>query len=237
MLGIVLTLGNYLNGGTKRGRADGFNLDFLTKLRDVKTKDNRSTLIDFVAAKICSREEGTGTPDARISLPPSVVMSRAAETNFDDLIAELKGLEAETEQIARTVDNVVGSAETEDLIQPYKDDMEEFIWFCKISLEELQDNIKDAKADFDVQVARYRYTLKSSQSRVSAKDFFGIWAVFLADFEAAWESQQRKAARAILEQAQAAKRAIAEQKSSRKSGGTSTLGSKLKSRFGRKKAT
>ena len=235
VLGVVLTVGNYLNGGTKRGRADGFNLDFLPKLKDVKTKDNSSTLIDFVATIICSQEKRMGTPEATMMLPPSVVMLRAAENNFDDLLADMKRLEAETEQISRTVDSVVGSAHTEDLVQPFKDDMEEFIWFCKVSLEELQDDIKNAKAAFDVQVTYYRFKLKSSQSQVGAKDYFGVWATFLADFEVAWESQQRKAARAILEKAQAAKRAIAEQKSSRKAGGKSTLGSKLKSKFSGRK--
>ena len=78
---------------------------------------------------------------------------------------------------------MVGSAETEELIQPFKDDMEEFIWFCKISLEELQGNIADGKADFAEQVQYYRFRLKSPNTPPGAKDFFGVWAKFLAHFE------------------------------------------------------
>jgi hypothetical protein len=78
---------------------------------------------------------------------------------------------------------VVGSAETEELIQPFKDDMEEFIWFCKISLDELQGNIADGKADFAEQVQYYRFRLKSPNTPPGAKDFFGVWAKFLAHFE------------------------------------------------------
>lgn len=34
---IILTLGNYMNGGNgTRGQADGFSIEILSKLRDVK---------------------------------------------------------------------------------------------------------------------------------------------------------------------------------------------------------
>ncbi|OTF82700.1 Formin Homology 2 Domain containing protein, partial [Euroglyphus maynei] len=37
---IILTLGNYMNGGNRdRGQADGFGLEILSKLKDVKGKD------------------------------------------------------------------------------------------------------------------------------------------------------------------------------------------------------
>lgn len=42
VLAIVLALGNYLNGGNRdRGQADGFGLDILPRLKDVKAKDNQ----------------------------------------------------------------------------------------------------------------------------------------------------------------------------------------------------
>lgn len=41
VLGIILALGNYMNGGNRqRGQADGFGLEILSKLRDVKSKGN-----------------------------------------------------------------------------------------------------------------------------------------------------------------------------------------------------
>ena len=38
LLSLVLAYGNYMNGNTQRGQADGFHLDVLLKLRDVKAK-------------------------------------------------------------------------------------------------------------------------------------------------------------------------------------------------------
>lgn len=38
VLGLVLAFGNYMNGGNNtRGQADGFGLDILPKLKDVKS--------------------------------------------------------------------------------------------------------------------------------------------------------------------------------------------------------
>lgn len=38
ILGLVLAFGNYMNGGNRtRGQADGFSLDILPKLKDVKS--------------------------------------------------------------------------------------------------------------------------------------------------------------------------------------------------------
>eukprot|EP00971_Amphidinium_carterae_P049270 971054-Amphidinium_carterae.1 len=49
LLGIVLAVGNYLNGGTSRGQADGFDLETLTKLDAIKDplgKDIRHYIFD-----------------------------------------------------------------------------------------------------------------------------------------------------------------------------------------------
>lgn len=49
VLGIILALGNYMNGGNRqRGQADGFAIDILPKIKDVKSKDNTLTLIFYV---------------------------------------------------------------------------------------------------------------------------------------------------------------------------------------------
>lgn len=44
ILSYILSLGNILNGGTIRGQADGFNLDFLKKLPGTKDKNGKSIL-------------------------------------------------------------------------------------------------------------------------------------------------------------------------------------------------
>lgn len=57
ILGLILAFGNYMNGGNRtRGQADGFGLEILPKLKDVKSrvstlfliKDNFSQVIIFL---------------------------------------------------------------------------------------------------------------------------------------------------------------------------------------------
>ena len=38
VIALVLAFGNFMNGGTNRGQADGFGLEILSKLKDVKGK-------------------------------------------------------------------------------------------------------------------------------------------------------------------------------------------------------
>ena len=48
LLRIILAIGNYLNGGTKKGQAYGFKLSTLRQLDSTKTSDNKKTLLQVV---------------------------------------------------------------------------------------------------------------------------------------------------------------------------------------------
>lgn len=56
VISYILTFGNILNGGTPKGQADGFNLDILTKLTQVKDNSNK-TLLQIICMKIKSEDE------------------------------------------------------------------------------------------------------------------------------------------------------------------------------------
>ncbi|ELP91844.1 formin 1,2/cappuccino, putative [Entamoeba invadens IP1] len=57
-LGVVISLGNYMNGGNAtRGQADGFNIDFLLKLRDVKDNTNTTNMLEYCLKQL-TRMEG-----------------------------------------------------------------------------------------------------------------------------------------------------------------------------------
>lgn len=49
VLGLVLAFGNYMNGGNRtRGQADGFGLEILPKLKDVKSRVTHHTIPAFI---------------------------------------------------------------------------------------------------------------------------------------------------------------------------------------------
>lgn len=67
---IILTLGNYMNGGNRmRGQADGFGLEILNKLKDVKSKDSKVTLLHFIIKTYISQCRKNGTPLHEIEFP------------------------------------------------------------------------------------------------------------------------------------------------------------------------
>ena len=47
-LEIILAHGNYMNGESQNGGAFGFNLQSLNKIYDMKSKDNKMTLLQFI---------------------------------------------------------------------------------------------------------------------------------------------------------------------------------------------
>jgi diaphanous 1 len=47
-LEVILAFGNYLNGTSNRGGAYGFKLDALPKLNELKTSDNKRTLLYYI---------------------------------------------------------------------------------------------------------------------------------------------------------------------------------------------
>ncbi len=49
VIAIILAFGNFMNGGNlQRGQADGFGLDILPKLKDVKSKGAELLLLFFL---------------------------------------------------------------------------------------------------------------------------------------------------------------------------------------------
>ena len=49
---LVLSIGNFMNAGSRNARAIGFEISFLPKLNSTKTFDNKSTLLHFIANKM-----------------------------------------------------------------------------------------------------------------------------------------------------------------------------------------
>ncbi|GLG93013.1 Uncharacterized protein GBIM_00523 [Gryllus bimaculatus] len=52
ILELILLLGNYMNTGTAKSQAFGFEINFLTKLRDTKDAENKMTLMHFLAETV-----------------------------------------------------------------------------------------------------------------------------------------------------------------------------------------
>ncbi|KAG0726304.1 Formin-2 [Chionoecetes opilio] len=70
IFGLILAIGNYMNGGNRtRGQADGFGLEILPKIKDVRSKEANFTLLHFVVNKYIEKYEGAEAGTEQVQLP------------------------------------------------------------------------------------------------------------------------------------------------------------------------
>lgn len=96
LFSIILTLGNYMNGGNRqRGQADGFGLEILGKLKDVKSKDPKVTLLHFIVKTYISRCRKAGTPlnDIVLPIPDPGDVVKAVVIDFKEVEDQVNSLE------------------------------------------------------------------------------------------------------------------------------------------------
>ncbi|XP_042530412.1 formin-2 isoform X2 [Dipodomys spectabilis] len=94
VLGLVLAFGNYMNGGNKtRGQADGFGLDILPKLKDVKSSDNSRSLLSYIVSYYLRNfDEDAGREQCVFPLPEPQDLFQASQMKFEDFQKDLRKL-------------------------------------------------------------------------------------------------------------------------------------------------
>ncbi|KAL5009280.1 hypothetical protein ScPMuIL_014861 [Solemya velum] len=205
ILGIVLAMGNYMNGGNRtRGQADGFMLDILPKLRDVKSKDNRMNLIQYLVASYVAKyekKEDSGTDKIKLPIPDTSDISQASLVNFEDIEKELRRIKKDFDSAEIRANKVIMSASEKDL-QPFKDIMISFFTKGKQDLKEQEDNLAEGCKKFQDMVVFFCVKPKQGEKVVSPETFFAHWFGFCADFKDLWKKEQQRIAKEKLREAQ-----------------------------------
>jgi len=199
---VVLTCGNYMNGGnTVRGQADGFNIDILPKLKDVKSRDNSMTFLQYVVRTCMSKfDRNKGTSEAVMPVPEPSDVDKCSNINFDDQKTECEKLEKDLERIERLKEKVVKESEP-DFVEPFKTKMAKFLEEAKVSLKDLQKLVQDCNNNFHVTMAFFAFKPKScTLAEAQPSDFFSIWSPFCTDYKNAWKKEQAKAAAEALKE-------------------------------------
>ncbi|XP_058471066.1 formin-like isoform X2 [Solea solea] len=128
VIGLVLAFGNYMNGGNRtRGQADGFGLEILPKLKDVKSRDNRMNLIDYVVLYYLRNfDEHAGTDKSVFPLPEPQDFFQAAQVKFEDLTKDIRKLKKDLTVCEKDVQKVCANS-SEEHLQPFQEKMEGFV--------------------------------------------------------------------------------------------------------------
>ncbi|BFF96336.1 protein cappuccino [Drosophila madeirensis] len=189
---IILTLGNYMNGGNRqRGQADGFNLDILGKLKDVKSKERQTTLLHFIVRTYIAqrRKEGVHPLDIRLPIPEPADVERAAQIKFEDVEKHINELKKKFLVFKRTTAKVL-AASSEDIMEPFKSKMEEFTDSADTAMAKLDRMLEDGRELFLETMRFYHYSPETQTLEDCTPDqFFECWTHFTNDFKDIWRKE------------------------------------------------
>ncbi|XP_061389690.1 protein cappuccino, partial [Musca vetustissima] len=186
LFAIILTLGNYMNGGNRqRGQADGFTLEILGKLKDVKSKESHTTLLHFIVRTYISRKRKEGVQLLEIPLPipePSDV-ERASQVDFDEVKRQISELNRQLKSTKAITEKVISNSTPQNM-EPFKSKMEEFIEHATKVVEKLYKELDDCRDIFVETMKFYHYAPKTGTiESCTPKTFFENWTNFTNDFK------------------------------------------------------
>ncbi|XP_073408251.1 formin-1-like [Dendrobates tinctorius] len=192
IMGLILAFGNYMNGGNRtRGQADGFGLEILPKLKDVKSRDNGVNLVDYVVRYYLRHfDKDGGTDKSVFPMPEPQDFMLAAQVKFEDLEKDLRKLRKELE-VSEKQSNAVMSDSPEDHLQPFKDRMTEFIQKAKDEHKAEENNLSKAHSRFEETVGFFGAKPKPGEKEISPNSFFVVWYEFCCDFKAVWKRESK----------------------------------------------
>ncbi|XP_039596963.1 formin-like [Polypterus senegalus] len=203
ILGLILAFGNYMNGGNRtRGQADGFGLEILPKLKDVKSRENRISLVDYVVAYYLRHmDENAGTELSTFPLPEPQDLFLAGQVKFEDLTKDLKKLSRDLDACEKEVKLVCQNSSNEHL-QPFKEKMENFILSARRERHAEDEHLKSSQKSFDNLVVYFSLKPKSGEKDITPNYVFMLWYEFCSDFKTIWKQESKVIFKERIKEAQ-----------------------------------
>lgn len=162
-LGVVLSIGNYLNAGnTNRGQADGFNLETINSISDFKDTSNSQTVMDialkYINTTIISELEHI--PEA------ACIDLKYITGSFGKLSGEVNIVRKDGEVAS------VGGAD------PFKNKWGNFIIAVDKQMENIKNEVRKTNDMFNDLVDWFTLSPEKSKTYTS-ESFFGIFSTFI----------------------------------------------------------
>ncbi|KAJ1658246.1 hypothetical protein IWQ61_002482 [Dispira simplex] len=218
ILGIVLTMGNFMNGTGFRGGAFGFKIHSLNKLVDTKASDNKTTLLHFLADITC--KEFPEALQFLQELKPIEEACRVSSTelkkDFGEMKAHLQELGTELEAFKRKAeqdrqedgqtdtdkqvadDDVSNSESLLDLLGNSEDRfllvMTSFHDIAKDRFTTIQQMYEDMQDQYQSVAQLYGEDPK----RMPPEEFFGIFRTFSTSFEKSLKDNEAERERRVM---------------------------------------
>lgn len=194
ILAYILAVGNYLNGGNKmRGQADGFTLEVLSKLQDLKAHSGQN-LLTYIIVSFLKKYKNEAEEEELmvIPVPPVNDILKSSDVEFGEIEGELNKLNKQMEKCQGYLSNIdLTLAENENL-KKFKENLGQFLDQSGKIIKEISDLNASCKEKFNETCISYCVVAKKRGQDVSCKDFFHYWSQFCSSFKDIWEKEVRK---------------------------------------------
>ncbi|XP_066885007.1 formin-1 isoform X2 [Kogia breviceps] len=203
ILALILAFGNYMNGGNRtRGQADGYSLEILPKLKDVKSRDNGINLVDYVVKYYLRYyDQEAGTEKSVFPLPEPQDFFLASQVKFEDLIKDLRKLKRQLEASEKQM-AVVCKESPKEYLQPFKDRLKEFFQKAKKEHTMEESHLENAQKSFETTVGYFGMKPKSGEKEITPNYVFMVWYEFCSDFKTIWKRESKNISKERLKMAQ-----------------------------------
>ncbi|KFO27904.1 Protein diaphanous like protein 3 [Fukomys damarensis] len=183
LLELVLLMGNYMNAGSRNAQTFGFNLSSLCKLKDIKSADQKTTLLHFLV-EICEEKY----PDILNFVDDMEHLDKASKVSVETLEKNLKQMGRQLQQLEKDLETF---PPPEDLHDKFVTKMS--ISFCfvksaKEQYEKLSKLLGNMEKLYQSIMEYYALDVK----KVSVEDFFTDLNNFRTTFMQAIKENLRK---------------------------------------------
>ncbi|KNC53913.1 uncharacterized protein AMSG_09552 [Thecamonas trahens ATCC 50062] len=197
-LSVVLSVGNYLNGSTSRGQADGFDLEALKMTYNTKSMDNKSTVLDYIVSLIRRDYQSAASLPEELS-----ALEEAKKYPLQMLEGMVNSLKA---KVAEVADDTAKACEAMDEDDAFVERVPAFVDDASALMEKLSQDVEKAKEKFK-EVAIFLGVPKAKVGNVKPEEMLASVHTFTEEFKKAYIKLEKAAQKAAKEAARAKKAA------------------------------
>ncbi|XP_042349054.1 LOW QUALITY PROTEIN: protein diaphanous homolog 1-like [Plectropomus leopardus] len=194
LLEIILVVGNYMNAGSRNGKAFGFSISYLCKLRDTKSADLKQTLLHFLA-DVCQEQY----PDVMGFVDELIHVEKASRVSAETIQKNLELMGRQIKNLEKDLETFPPPQNDKDL---FAEKMLSFIGTAREQHEKLDLLHKNMEKQYNDLGEYFVFDPK----KISIEEFFGDLNTFKNMFQqAVKENQKRREAEEKIKRAKLAR--------------------------------
>ncbi|XP_051276905.1 protein diaphanous homolog 1 [Dicentrarchus labrax] len=194
LLEIILLVGNYMNAGSRNGKAFGFSISYLCKLRDTKSADLKQTLLHFLA-DVCQEQY----PEVMTFADELIHVEKASRVSAETLQKNLELMGRQIKSMEKDLETFPPPQNDKDL---FVEKMSSFVGSAHEQYEKLDLLHKNMEKQYSDLGDYFVFDPR----KISVEEFFGDLNTFKNMFQqAVKENQKRKEAEEKIKRAKLAR--------------------------------